>query len=131
MGKPEATAETLAKIASIHYPIEARPGRKLVGRIGRDYFLLDQHEVLALQAEGPLVWIVTDTRRFLSSQTLSAMETSLPEHFQRVHRNAIVNIDHIRQMTSLTSYRWQLKLSNGQELVVSKRLAHNIRRLLQ
>jgi DNA-binding LytR/AlgR family response regulator len=131
IGKPLATAETLAKIASIGRPLEEPPARKLVGRIGRDYFLLDQDEVLALQAEGPLVWIVTSTRRFLSSQTLNAMESSLPRSFQRVHRNAIVNINHVRQMTALTSHRWQLTLSNRQELVVSKRLAHNIRLLLQ
>ncbi len=130
VGKPLAIAENLAKIASVGPPVETPGTRKLVGRIGRDYFLLDQDEVLALQAEGPLVWIITSNRRFLSSQTLSAMETSLPHPFQRVHRNAIVNINHVRQMTALTSHRWQLTLSNRQELVVSKRLAHNIRRLL-
>jgi two-component system LytT family response regulator len=131
VGKPQATAETLAKIASVGHPQEARQARKLVGRIGRDYFLLDQDEVMAVQAEGPLVWIVTSTRRFVSSQTMNAMETSLPRPFQRVHRNAIVNINHVRQMTALTSHRWQLTLSNGQVLVVSKRLARNIRLLLQ
>jgi DNA-binding LytR/AlgR family response regulator len=130
-GKPLAIAESLAKIPSIGPGRELLTARKLVGRIGKDYFLLDQEEVLALQAEGPLVWIITSGRRFLSSQTLSAMETSLPQPFQRVHRNAIVNINHVRQMTALTSHRWQLTLSNRQELVVSKRLAHNIRRLLQ
>ncbi len=131
VGKSFAIAESLAKIPSIGPRHELQTARKLVGRIGRDYFLLDQDEVLALQAEGPLVWIITNARRFLSSQTLSAMETSLPQPFQRVHRNAIVNINHVRQMTALTSHRWQLTLSNRQELVVSKRLAHNIRRLLQ
>jgi two-component system LytT family response regulator len=131
IGKPLAIAETLAKIASVGPGQELQTARKLVGRIGRDYFLLDQDEVLALQAEGPLVWIITNARRFLSSQTLSAMETRLPQPFQRVHRNAIVNINHVRQMTALTSHRWQVTLSNRQELVVSKRLAHDIRRLLQ
>jgi two-component system LytT family response regulator len=131
VGKPLAIAGTLANITSFGSSLEAQTARKLVGRIGRDYFLLDPDEVLALQAEGPLVWIITSARRFLSSQTLRAMETSLPQPFQRVHRNTIVNIDHVRQMTALTSHRWQLTLSNRQELVVSKRLAHNIRRLLQ
>jgi two-component system, LytTR family, response regulator len=106
--------------------------RKIVGRIGRDYFLLDFEEVLALQAEGELVWIVTAERRYLTSQTLRAVESTLPvASFQRVHRNAIVNIDHVRQITSIASHRWMLKLSNQQEFVVSKRQAHNIRRLLR
>src|SRR5580700_6814985 len=115
LGKPREIARSLATIAS----------RKLVGRIGRDYFLLDFDEVLALQAEGELVWIVTAKRRFLATQTLRSVESTLPPTtFQRVHRNSIVNTNHVRQMTALTSHRWMLKLSNQQELVVSKRQAH-------
>jgi two-component system LytT family response regulator len=127
LGKPREIARELAKIAS------APAGtRKMVGRIGRDYFLLDLDEILALQAEGELVWIVTAQRRFLASQTLRSVESSLESScFQRVHRNAIVNTNHVRHMTAITSHRWVLTLSNEQEFVVSKRQAHNIRRLLQ
>ena len=122
IGKPREIAHGLAKIGP----------RKLVGRIGRDYFLLDLDEVLALQAERELVWIVTAKGRFLASQTLRTIETTLAAGgFQRVHRNAIVNTNHVRQMTAMTSHRWMLTLSNQQEFIVSKRQAHNIRRLLQ
>jgi two-component system, LytTR family, response regulator len=127
LGKPRQIARNLAKIVSA----SAGP-RKIAGRIGRDYFLLDLDEILALQAEGELVWMITAKRRFLASQTLRAIEDSLPvPNFQRIHRNAIVNTDHVRQMTAITSHRWILTLSNQQEFVVSKRQAHNIRRLLQ
>jgi two-component system LytT family response regulator len=134
LGKPREIARTLARIASVRdTPERASSGsRKMVGRIGREYFLLDLDEILALQAEGELVWIVTAQRRFLASQTLRAAESSLNAScFQRVHRNAIVNTNHVRQMTAITSHRWVLTLSNQQEFVVSKRQAHNIRRLLQ
>lgn len=125
LGKPREIARSLAKISS--------PGsRKMVGRIGRDYFLLDFDDVLAIQADRELVWIITAKRRFLTSQSLRMVESTLPPStFQRVHRNAIVNTDHVRQMTAVTSHRWMLTLSNQQEFVVSKRQAHNIRRLLQ
>jgi two-component system, LytTR family, response regulator len=130
LGKPREIARTLAKIASVS--ASASPGsHKLVGRIGRDYFLLDFDEVLAIQAEGELVRIITAKRRFLASQTLRSFESNLPGSiFQRVHRNAIVNTNHVRQMTAVTSHRWMLTLTNQQEFVVSKRQAHNIRRLL-
>lgn len=134
-GKPLRIAQSLAKIAAVAAvppnPPQG-PRGKLVGRVGRDYFLLEFDEVLALQAEGELVWIITAKRRFLASETLRAVETTLPTPcFQRVHRNAIVNTNHVKQMTALTSHRWILTLSNQQELVVSKRQAHTIRRLLQ
>jgi DNA-binding LytR/AlgR family response regulator len=48
-----------------------------------------------------------------------------------VHRNAIVNVDHVRKLTVLSSQRWSMTLSNGLQLVVSKRQAHKIRDLLQ
>jgi len=134
LGKPREIAKTLAGIVSVKSAPDAAPAvpRKLVGRIGREYFLLDLDEILALQAEGELVWIVTAQRRYLASQTLRSVESSLASScFQRVHRNAIVNTNHIRQMTAITSHRWVLTLSNQQEFVVSKRQAHNIRRLLQ
>jgi two-component system LytT family response regulator len=131
LGKPLEIAEDLARIASTTEPVNSAR-RKLVGRAGREYYLLDAEEVLALQAEGELVWIVTPKRRFMASQTLRALETSLQSFsFQRVHRNAIVNINHVRKVTSLTSHRWMLTLTNDLEFVVSKRQAHNIRRLLE
>ena len=50
--------------------------------------------------------------------------------FQRVHRNAIVNVNHVRKMSALSSQRWLITLSNGLQLVVSKRQAHQIRQIL-
>lgn len=126
MGKPLEIARSLAGISSA----SERP-HKIVGRIGRDYFLLDLDDVLALQAERELVWIITAKRRYLASQTLRTIEPSLPPaSFQRIHRNAVVNTNHVRQMSAITSHRWILTLSNEQEFVVSKRQAHAIRRLL-
>ena len=98
LGKPLEIAQDLAKIASTAETLNPAR-RKLVGRAGREYYLLDADEVLALQAEGELVWIVTPKRRFMASQTLRALETSLQSFsFQRVHRNAIVNINHVRKV---------------------------------
>ena len=131
LGKPLEIAQDLANIASAAETVSPAR-RKLVGRAGREYYLLDADEVLALQAEGELVWIVTPKRRFMASQTLRALENSLESLlFQRVHRNAIVNINHVRKVAALTSHRWMLTLSNRTELVVSKRQAHNVRRLLR
>ncbi len=130
LGKPTEIAESLAKIASVSEAPGSPLPRKLVGRVGRDFFLLEPDEVIALQAEGNLVWIVMAKRRFLATQTLRAIEASLQtSSFQRMHRNAIVNINHVQKMNVLTSHRWRLTLSNQLELEVSKRQAHNIRRL--
>jgi DNA-binding LytR/AlgR family response regulator len=104
--------------------------RKIVGRVGGEYFLLSTDEIVAFQAEGELVWIVTAKRRYLANQTLKALEGQLAQSgFRRIHRGALVNVDQVRKMTALTSQRWLLTLSNGQEFVASKRQAHAVRDL--
>lgn len=106
--------------------------RKVVARSGGDFVLLEMDEVLAFQADGELVWIVTATDRLLGTESLRAIEEKLRDHqFQRVHRNAIVNLNHIRKLTATTSHRWMITLSNSLQLVASKRLARNVRGILR
>jgi DNA-binding LytR/AlgR family response regulator len=102
--------------------------RKIVGRRGSDMYLLDSAEIVAFQAEGELVHIVTAGQRYLSDHSLKALEEKLDHpRFRRVHRGTIINTDHIRKISPLSSKRWLLKMSNGFEAVVSKRLASSIR----
>jgi DNA-binding LytR/AlgR family response regulator len=78
------------------------------------------------------VWIVTAKQRLLATLPLKAIQERLNDtQFQRVHRNAIVNVNHVRKMSALSSHRWLITLSNALQLVVSKRQAHQIRSLLQ
>jgi DNA-binding LytR/AlgR family response regulator len=53
------------------------------------------------------------------------------QQFRRVHRNAIVNVNHVRKMSALSSQRWLVTLSNSLQVVVSKRQARNIRSVLR
>jgi DNA-binding LytR/AlgR family response regulator len=68
----------------------------------------------------------------LATQTLRLIEERLQGGpFQRVHRNSIVNVNHIRKMSAMSSQRWLVTLSNSLQVIVSKRMAHNIRSILQ
>jgi two-component system, LytTR family, response regulator len=130
MQRPIENANQIAAIASEGQATQ-RKSRKVVGRSGADYILLDADEVLAFQAERELVWIITAKQRLLATQPLRAIQDRLGDpQFQRIHRNAIVNVNHIRKMSALTSQRWLVTLSNALQIVVSKRQAHNIRQIL-
>jgi DNA-binding LytR/AlgR family response regulator len=116
----------------MHAELRVSGGPKIVGRRGGDYILLDADEILAFQAEGELVWIVTSENRLMATQSLRSLEEHLPQQqFQRVHRNALVNVNHVRKLSALSSQRWLVTLSNATQLVVSKRQAHSLRRLLR
>jgi DNA-binding LytR/AlgR family response regulator len=132
LSRPLEIANQLALMASANPYAQPAKGRKIVGRSGADFVLLDADDVLAFQAERELVWIVTARQRLLATQSLRAIAERLAEpEFRRVHRNAIVNVNHVRKMSILSSQRWLITLSNGLQLVVSKRQAHGIRQILQ
>jgi DNA-binding LytR/AlgR family response regulator len=109
-------------------PTPSETVRKIVGRRGSDLYLLDPAEIVAFQAEGELVHIITTGPRYLCDYSLKALEEKLdPKRFRRIHRSTIINTDHIRKISPLSSKRWMLKMSNNFEAVVSKRLASSIR----
>ncbi|MEO8098890.1 MAG: LytTR family DNA-binding domain-containing protein [Acidobacteriota bacterium] len=102
--------------------------RKIAGKRGTDIYLLDPAEIIAFQAEGDIVHIVTATQKYFAESTLKELvkDPGLAT-FRRVHRATLINSDHIRKISPLSSRRWLLKMSNGFEAVVSKRLASSIR----
>jgi len=124
-------AERLAQLQEITDQPAIRQARRIVGKIGEEYFLLSADEIYAFQAEVDIVWIITAKRKYLATQTLKVLEQRLGNtSFRRIHRNALVNVDHVRKMSALSSQRWLITLSNDQEFIASKRQAGSIRQLL-
>lgn len=124
-------AESVARLQELTPAASGGKPRRIVGRQGEEYFLLDSSQVLAFQAERELVWIVTQRRKFLATQTLKAIQEKLAGlNFARVHRNSLVNLDRVAKMAPLTSQRWLLTLNNQQEFIVSKRQARAVQKLL-
>lgn len=131
-GNPRMAAESLAKLSNVAAAPARTMSRRIVGRNGSEYLLLDSADVLAFEAERELVWIVLQSRRLMATHTLRETESKLQGlPFQRIRRNTIVNLNHVRKMSALSSNRWLLTLSNSQEFVVSKRMAHDVRHILQ
>jgi two-component system, LytTR family, response regulator len=123
--------EKVAQLQEIGEPAGSARTRRIVGRVGEEYFLLSADEIFAFQAEGDLVWVITAKRKYLATQTLKVLQERLKStSFRRIHRNALVNVDHVRKMSALSSQRWLITLSNDQEFIASKRQARSVRQLL-
>jgi two-component system LytT family response regulator len=124
------TINRLAQLQAIADP--GGPGNKrIVGRVGEEFFLLSAGEIYAFRAEGDVVWIITAKQKYEATQTLRVLEERLSRSsFRRIHRNAMVNVDHVRKMSALTSQRWLITLTNDHEFVASKRQARSVRQLL-
>src|ERR1700722_1653996 len=126
--------EAAERVAQLQ-EISGQPGipqpRRIVGKIGEEYFLLSVEEIYAFQADGEIVWVVTAKKKYAPTQTLKMLDQPLRNtSFRRIHRSALVNVDHVRKMSALSSQRWLITLSNDQEFVASKRQAGSIPQLL-
>ena len=125
-------SENAARVAAPLNADGAEPTiTKIVGRRGKDYYLLNLDEIYGFEAESEIVWIITDERKYMATQTLQGLTKRLEgTSFQRVHRSALVNTAKVRKISSLTSQRWLLTMTNGLEYPVSKRQAPLLRGLL-
>lgn len=110
-------------------PAVSKPAlKKIAGKKGSDIYLLDPAEIVAFQAEGELVHILTANQKYLAAAPLKTLEKEPAlAAFRRVHRSTLINTEHIRKISPLSSRRWLLQMSTGLEVTVSKRLASTIR----
>jgi len=128
---PAEAAAELRNIEKVLVSVAEGRSRKIAGKAGNGYILLNTSEVFAFKAEGEIVWIITNSKKYQAMHTLSELQTRLHNTaFCRIHRNAIVNMDHIRKMSAMSSQRWLITLANNFELIVSKRQAHSVRQML-
>jgi two-component system LytT family response regulator len=100
-----------------------RPGppAKLAGRRGKRIVLLSPKEIIYAAIEEKLVFLYTETDRFLTDRTIVELDQLLaPAGFFRISRAAVVNLEHARELLPWFSGTWRLKLSNQIELDVSR-----------
>ncbi len=129
--RPERLAAAIERLRvrmRNHAAAAEAPLRRIVGRAGADLHMIDFADAILFEAENELVHAISSRGRFLINGTLRELEARLPAPpFRRIHRKTIVNTDHIRKISPLTSKRWTLKMSNGMEVAVSKRLTSALR----
>lgn len=131
-GTPGQAPTQTAALQQVAASLSPSPPSKILGKLGEEFHILELDQILAFQAEREIVWIVTGKRRYMATSALKDIETRLAgSSFVRVHRNALVNLNHVAKMAPLSSQRWLLTLSGGQEFVVSKRQAKAVEQLLQ
>jgi len=100
-----------------------RPGppAKLAGRRGKRIVLLSPKEIIYAAIEDKLVFLYTETERYLTDRTIVELDQLLtPAGFFRISRAAVVNLEHARELLPWFSGTWRLKLSNQVELDVSR-----------
>jgi two-component system LytT family response regulator len=93
--------------------------------------LVSPGDVTHATFDGALVTVHTAARAILTDDTLQDLEAKLPPGpFERVHRRAIVNLDHVDRLESVDSGGYVACLSTGKRVDVSRQSARRLRRRL-
>ncbi|HVH43193.1 MAG TPA: LytTR family DNA-binding domain-containing protein [Labilithrix sp.] len=94
--------------------------------------LVSPSEVTHATFDGTLVSVHTSSRTILTDDTLQDLETKLGSAgaFERVHRRAILNLDHVERLESVDSGGYVACLSTGKRVDVSRQSARKLRRRL-
>lgn len=94
--------------------------------------LVSPSEVTHATFDGTLVTVHTSSRTILTDDTLQDLETKLGRagSFERVHRRAILNLDHVERLESVDSGGYVAVLPAGKRVDVSRQSARKLRRRL-
>jgi two-component system LytT family response regulator len=97
--------------------------QRLVGRHKSKSQILHVSDIQAFLCTDEQVYAVTaNQERLLLAYTLKSLEDRLnPSYFVRVHRQAIVNVDHIKEIEQMPSSDGSAKLKCGLTVELSRR----------
>jgi two-component system, LytTR family, response regulator len=123
--KPSVMHNLMALTESLQR--RAYPERILVA-LGAKWVTLPVADIYWLEAEGDYTHIHTAKQSFLSSKGISELEGKLdPQHFQRIHRSAIVSLGAIREVHREPTGP-QVVLQNGTVVKVSRSYTEALRK---
>jgi two-component system LytT family response regulator len=88
-------------------------------------------EIEWIEAEGNYLRLHLEDESYLLRDTMSSFEAKLDaEHFMRIHRSAIVNIERIKDVQPWFTGEYIVRLQSGKELTLTRSYRDNLRRLL-
>ena len=115
---------------ALHRPRPERPLERLAIPTRQGIVLVDPQQVThALLGDG-LVTVFTLHAQYLSDASLQELQARLPATFERVHRRALLNLEHVRQLEPLETGGYIARTVGGHAVEVSRQSARELRRRL-
>jgi len=112
-------------------PAAATSLERFVVKIDGAATFLEYPEIIWFEAANHYVLIHTVGKQLLCRDAMSSLERRLPqERFFRLHRSAIVNLEHVRELRTEGREDTYVVLKNKQRLAISRRRLPELRKQL-
>ena len=87
--------------------------KRIQVKIGDKYRLIKLDEILFFKADEKYVEIHTMDQKYLITDSLTTLTEQLPDDFVRVHRSAIINLNHMDEIIRLSSNVFEVRMKNS------------------
>ncbi|MFT3765360.1 MAG: LytTR family DNA-binding domain-containing protein [Minicystis sp.] len=130
-GRLHIAIERARRALAARMHTEAPARRRLAVETRDGVLLLDPAEISHAELDEALVTLHTGGRAVLTDLSLSALEDRLPrDTFIRVHRRALLNIDHVTVLSPTPTGGYVARTRGGHAVEVSRQAARELRRAL-
>lgn len=83
-------------------------------------------EIKFISADNNTAWIHTQHGRLAIYETLKNLQIQLPDHFQRVHKSTILNVNHTKKYRTLKSGDVEVSLQSDEKIRVSRHYKNDL-----
>lgn len=106
------------------------PMQRLLLREHDTIIPVDVADIERFEANDDYVTVFARGRRYLAAVSMTQLESRLsPQHFTRVHRSHIVNLDHVATIEAYDGSRLLIVLRSGTKLIASRSASRILRSL--
>ena len=100
---------------------------KFLVKKGQKYFFVPLEKVFCITAEDKYVQVTTNSETYLIRETISNLEEKLPTNtFKKIHRGAIININHVKEIQPWSHGDFIVIMTNGKRLNATRKFRSNI-----
>jgi len=104
---------------------------RLVVKTDGRMFFVKTNDIIRIKAAGKHLEIKTQDKNHLIRKTMNEIETKLnPDQFIRIHRSAIINIDHIKEIQYWYKNEYIFIMSNNEKIASSSSYRKNLEKVL-
>jgi two-component system LytT family response regulator len=131
MGAVAGNGSAAAAERSAPQPPAPKYADQMTIRVRRRMFALEVSDISWIQGASQYSRVHTKSGEYLLSRTLASLECELdPRKFFRIHRSAIVNAAHVREVRSSGDGRYNIYLHGGQALPMGRARREILEKLL-
>lgn len=99
---------------------ETRIDKFLVKKLGKE-FLISPNEINWVEASGNYANLHVAASVFPMRITMTKLIKQLPDHFIRIHRSTIVNINYVKHIEATSCGDYEVNLKDGSTVMLSRR----------